>query len=591
MKKPHFLCVAPYEGMREIFINLAALRSDVVCTVLMGDQIDGVKAASEHIGQNIDGIISRGETAALLSNAFSIPTFTITFSTYDILRAIKSAQSISDHFAIIGKSDITRSAQLLCNLLQYHDIGIETFSDIAETESIVRRCKKAGYSLIVGDINTVNHAKRLNMQHILIISGPESIEETLDRAIRFTESIRKIHEQELLLKEILLQLPCQLALFDSNEKIIHSTLDDEAYSLLPVMHMNISGVLSDGKVEVIQKSDTACYTVCGQALLINQQQYGLFYIVKDTKLLMAKSIATYNKSDFNDLDYNISWGHGEKITRFINAAEQYAKSPYPILILSEYGSEEDHLAVHIYRNSQLNNFPMIKVDCSMMPKSDWASFFDSYSSPLYSKRSLLYIKGLEALPSEWLNKLFLYMDSSDIYKRNKVLLSFQYAFSQNSDKFYRQYAHFLASYVILKIPPLRDHAEDIWEVSNLYINGLNLEYGKQSVGLQVDAAEQLVKFPWPHNILQLKQVLKTAVISSESPYISKRDMETIISNIVFTSNLTGIINSTNIDYSLSLREIERQIVDYVLRVENMNQSRTAKRLNISRSTLWRMLNE
>ena len=68
-------------------------------------------------------------------------------------------------------------------------------------------------------------------------------------------------------------------------------------------------------------------------------------------------------------------------------------------------------------------------------------------------------------------------------------------------------------------------------------------------------------------------------------------METIISNIVFTSNLTGIINSTNIDYSLSLREIERQIVDYVLRVENMNQSRTAKRLNISRSTLWRMLNE
>ena len=68
-------------------------------------------------------------------------------------------------------------------------------------------------------------------------------------------------------------------------------------------------------------------------------------------------------------------------------------------------------------------------------------------------------------------------------------------------------------------------------------------------------------------------------------------METIISNIVFTSNLTGIINSTNIDYSLSLREIERQIVDYVLRVENMNQSRSAKLLNIRRSTLWRMLNE
>lgn len=41
MKKPHFLCITPYEGMREIFRNIAAIRSDFTCTILLGDYEQG----------------------------------------------------------------------------------------------------------------------------------------------------------------------------------------------------------------------------------------------------------------------------------------------------------------------------------------------------------------------------------------------------------------------------------------------------------------------------------------------------------------------------------------------------------------------
>ena len=53
----------------------------------------------------------------------------------------------------------------------------------------------------------------------------------------------------------------------------------------------------------------------------------------------------------------------------------------------------------------------------------------------------------------------------------------------------------------------------------------------------------------------------------------------------------GAENQSWLDLSKPLDEIERNIIRHVLQEENMNQSRTAKRLGIGWSTLWRKLAE
>ena len=111
------------------------------------------------------------------------------------------------------------------------------------------------------------------------------------------------------------------------------------------------------------------------------------------------------------------------------------------------------------------------------------------------------------------------------------------------------------------------------------------------IGLQPDAAEQLRTFSWPQNIAQLKQVLTAAVIATDTSYISSKDLNFIMNSTIPPKELAGNADCINIDFALTLREIEQEIVRHVLRLEGMNQSRTAKRLNISRSTLWRLLNE
>lgn len=49
--------------------------------------------------------------------------------------------------------------------------------------------------------------------------------------------------------------------------------------------------------------------------------------------------------------------------------------------------------------------------------------------------------------------------------------------------------------------------------------------------------------------------------------------------------------ATGLDLTGSFKDIERQILEYVLTDEDGNQTKAAERLNINRATLWRKLKD
>ena len=592
MKKPHILCIAPYEGMYEIFCSVTALRNDVTCTVLRGDLEEGVQVAAKYMTDDIDAIISRGETANLLEKAFTVPVFHINFSSYDILRSIKAAQNISDKFVIIGSADIAKNARLLCDLLQYSNVRIETIGNIKETQVILQGAKNQGYFLVIGDKNTVNYAQRANMQHILIMSGLESIEEALDRAVYVTNNINDYMEQLSVLQRAMLHFPCDFVVMDDSEKIYYSTLStDFAEGFLPLIKELIPGLYRSESIDLSKMYNGSHYMIEGSLFPVRTQRFALFQISHRPDLISCNSIRFYNKGEFDPPLYSLPWGHGKRITELVSTADQYGHLACPMLIAGEYGSEIDQLAVHIYQANSGFNAPLVSVNCTTISAREWTNLFENYNSPLFSKTSVLYFQNLESLSDEQLNILFTFLEDSGICLRSKVLMSFQQSSRKEFDCFYKHYLARLVSIVVLQVPPLREHPEDIWEISNLYINELSLKHGKQVIGLQPDAAEQLRTFSWPQNIAQLKQVLTAAVIATDTSYISSKDLNFIMNSTIPPKELAGNADCINIDFALTLREIEQEIVRHVLRLEGMNQSRTAKRLNISRSTLWRLLNE
>lgn len=92
----------------------------------------------------------------------------------------------------------------------------------------------------------------------------------------------------------------------------------------------------------------------------------------------------------------------------------------------------------------------------------------------------------------------------------------------------------------LVLPSLNQRKEDIPSLVSIFLSELTPKYGKQVLGLNQEAR-------------MLKSELKTNLI----------------------------------DLNKTLEEINQDFIEFVLSEENYNYSKSAKRLGISRSTLWR----
>jgi len=127
--------------------------------------------------------------------------------------------------------------------------------------------------------------------------------------------------------------------------------------------------------------------------------------------------------------------------------------------------------------------------------------------------------------------------------------------------------------------------QEVDTLTTLFISEFNTFYGKQVVGIRKEALLKLKAYMWPGNTIQFKNVIEELVVLCKSDYIELEDVEQILSEKSSRENLEVDV----IELKGTLEEIEKNIIQKILEKEDMNQSQAARRLGISRSTLWRKL--
>ena len=123
MKKFRILAVAPYPGMKDLFLSIANSMPGVDIEVFTRSLENPIEYAKIFAAREFDIIISRGGTAKRIKAVSSIPLIEVEVSVYDMLRAIKMAYQHNRKFAIVGYSNITKPAKMICDILKY-DIDI-----------------------------------------------------------------------------------------------------------------------------------------------------------------------------------------------------------------------------------------------------------------------------------------------------------------------------------------------------------------------------------------------------------------------------------------------------------------------------------
>ena len=84
--------------------------------------------------------------------------------------------------------------------------------------------------------------------------------------------------------------------------------------------------------------------------------------------------------------------------------------------------------------------------------------------------------------------------------------------------------------------------------------------------------------PWPGNVRELENRVKRAVIMSDGPLISERDLE-----------LAGDTKPRNLNLRDHMRELESALLREALVVADGNVSKAAKLMGISRPQVYNLL--
>ena len=123
-------------------------------------------------------------------------------------------------------------------------------------------------------------------------------------------------------------------------------------------------------------------------------------------------------------------------------------------------------------------------------------------------------------------------------------------------------------------------------LSSLYIGKKNTELSRQILGFEPGAMELLQAYEWPGNYSQLKHVLDELAALADGHYISKSAAERVLKK---EKIMLGDAVQEQIDFNRTLDEINEDIVRNVVERCGGNQSEAARKLGISRTTLWRYL--
>lgn len=148
------------------------------------------------------------------------------------------------------------------------------------------------------------------------------------------------------------------------------------------------------------------------------------------------------------------------------------------------------------------------------------------------------------------------------------------------------------------IPSLRQRREDVGPLAQHLLDRLCQRYQQRPVSLGAGALARLLQHEWPGNVRELASVLETALLEAENGIIRPADL-TLLNSCEPLSDrfavapqglLTGnLIAPAAPAADLSLDAVIRHHVHYVLDLNRGNKLRAARQLQISRSTLYRIL--
>jgi DNA-binding NtrC family response regulator len=386
----------------------------------------------------------------------------------------------------------------------------------------------------------------------------------------------------------------QTIVFDSQGNLFLSTLEDLKPELLELLRNELSQAGQEGDQRISRSLRGMRYSIRVRQITSGVLRYTAFFF-DERKLPVSSNqigISFSGRAEAEAAYYSSIFSFVGNLQGSQQEIDQISQSTAPVIFTGEDGTGKESIVSMLYIKGQLRNNPLVSINCSLLNERSWSFLMEHHNSPLADEGSTLHFANVDVLSLERQYQLIAVLNEMDVCQRNRVMISCVCQSGEYISKVGALFREKL-SCLSLYLPPLRQVSHQIPTLMNLCLSHMNVNMPKQVLGADPEALSLLQRYNWPHNYTQFRRVIEELAVTGTSHIITAENVR----QVLLKERHVGAFSSqkenaaTPLDLNRTLSEISKDIAIRVVDETEGNHTAAAKRLGISRTTLWRLLQD
>ena len=289
-----------------------------------------------------------------------------------------------------------------------------------------------------------------------------------------------------------------------------------------------------------------------------------------------------------------------RMQALLETARRAALSPSNILLLGETGTGKELLARAIHDYSPFCEGPFVPLNCGCIPRDLIASELFGYTRGSFTGAEktgkkgkfeiaaggTLFLDEIGEMPLDIQVALLRVLEERVVYPIGAdkgVPVSCRVIAATNQDLLqavkegrFRDDLYYRLNVLNIRIPPLRERAEDILFLAEYFCR----QYGRKISDLDPEIMEMFLSYPWPGNVRELKNTIERLVCFSNGGPITRE---------LLPDEFLAFYETADLSLSKACGLSEQEQIKKALSETGHNVSEAARKLGISRSTLYRKM--
>lgn len=336
--------------------------------------------------------------------------------------------------------------------------------------------------------------------------------------------------------------------------------------------------------------------------------------IQDTRQALKHFSGNAAPVRFSGYTFENVIGSSEKLRSAVELAQRVAPQNSPVMLVGETGTGKEIFAQSIHRSSPRAGKKFVAINCAAIPETliesllfgtakgsftgseDKAGYFEEASG------GTLFLDELNSMSLVMQSKLLRVLQERTFRRvggKKDLELDVRIISSCNEDPFqtveenkFRRDLFYRLSSVIIELPPLREHLEDLEQLTWYHLEQTAFQYVHRITRIQPQVYQLLRAYRWPGNVRELFHVLDYAQNVADSDVMTVEHLPAYLrkSQAPAPRQSVSPAVSPSIDFSHTslqalMDDYEKEVITQALDHCGYNISQTAQTLGILRQSL------